>query len=75
MNPRLVGSPIHFVKDVETAILILHGANDHRVPVGQALGYLRGLKRMSKYPSRHQMVTFPREGHGYVEDEPSIILS
>ncbi|KAF8587762.1 alpha/beta-hydrolase [Ramaria rubella] len=64
---RLDGDPIRHVKDVETAILILHGELDIRVPVGQGIGFHRGLRRMSKYPDRHTLVLYPREDHLFVE--------
>ena len=48
-------------------MLILHGQSDTRVPVGQAVGFHRGLRRMGKFPERHILVTYPREGHGLVD--------
>lgn len=51
------------VNDVETAVLILHGENDKRVPVSQGISFFRGLRRRSKYPERAQIVTYPREPH------------
>ncbi|EJD41038.1 alpha/beta-hydrolase [Auricularia subglabra TFB-10046 SS5] len=59
--------PIASVKDVETAVLIIHGEKDERVPVGQAVGYYRGLKREAKYPERSDLVIYPREPHGFNE--------
>ncbi|KAF8513213.1 Alpha/Beta hydrolase protein [Gautieria morchelliformis] len=64
---KLTGDPIRHVKDVETAVLVLHGESDVRVPVGQGIGFHRGLKRMSKYPDRHTLVVYPREGHIFSE--------
>jgi len=58
--------PINHVKDIETAVLIIHGEKDERVPVGQAVGFYRGLRRMSKYPDRQELVVYPREPHGFV---------
>ncbi|KAF8584769.1 alpha/beta-hydrolase [Ramaria rubella] len=66
---RLTGDPIRYVKDVETAVLILHGDVDSRVPVGQAIGFHRGLRRMSKYPDRHTLVLYPREDHLFIEEK------
>ena len=57
------GSPIRFVKDVETAVLILHGEDDKRVPMSQSISFFRGLRRESKYPERAQLVIYPREPH------------
>ncbi|KAJ7041032.1 Alpha/Beta hydrolase protein [Mycena alexandri] len=50
-------SPVHSVAGVTTAILIIHGDKDDRVPVGQAIGFWRGLKR------RAELVVSPREAH------------
>ncbi|KAJ7282863.1 Alpha/Beta hydrolase protein [Mycena rebaudengoi] len=38
-------SPVHSISGVTTAVLILHGDKDERVPLGQAVGFWRGLKR------------------------------
>ena len=57
------GSPIRYVKGVETALLILHGEEDERVPVSQAISFMRGLRRESTYPERAQLVIYPREKH------------
>jgi len=59
--------PIRFVKGIETPVLILHGEKDERVPVGQAIGYMRGLRRHGKYPERSQLVIYPREPHSFAE--------
>ncbi|KAF8574917.1 alpha/beta-hydrolase [Ramaria rubella] len=64
---RLAGDPIRHVKDVETAVLILHGERDPRVNPGQGVGFHRGLRRMSRYPERHTLVLYPREEHSFVE--------
>ncbi|KAH7102706.1 alpha/beta-hydrolase [Auriculariales sp. MPI-PUGE-AT-0066] len=59
--------PISQVKDVETPVLLLHGEKDDRAPLGQAMGFYRGLLRMSKFPERHELVVYPREGHMVLE--------
>lgn len=63
-NRRL--SPIHAVIDVTTAVLILHGEKDERVPVGQGIGLWRGLRRKAAQRGREgaQLVVYPREPHG-----------
>ncbi|KAF8519368.1 peptidase S9 prolyl oligopeptidase active site domain protein [Hysterangium stoloniferum] len=66
-DARLAGDPIRHIKDIETAVLILHGEKDVRVPVSQGIGFHRGLRRMSKFPERHTLVVYPREGHGFEE--------
>ena len=62
----LEGSPIRFVEGVETAVLILHGEKDERVPVTQGISFMRGLRRYGKHPERSQLVIYPREPHGFV---------
>lgn len=59
-------SPIHNIPGTTTAILILHGERDQRVPVGQAYGFYRGLKRCAAMGGREsaQLVVYPREPHG-----------
>ncbi|KAF9029988.1 alpha/beta-hydrolase [Hymenopellis radicata] len=57
-------SPVHKVKGVTTAVLILHGEKDERVPLAQGLGLYRGLK---KNDGNVEMVIYPREPHGFVE--------
>ncbi|KAG6830818.1 hypothetical protein H0H87_006991 [Tephrocybe sp. NHM501043] len=59
-------SPIHCVAGVTTAVLILHGEKDERVPVGQAIGLWRGLKRRASERAKEaaQLVLYPREPHG-----------
>ncbi|KAJ6489519.1 Alpha/Beta hydrolase protein [Mycena vitilis] len=62
-------SPVHSVAGVSTAVLILHGDKDERVPVGQAIGFWRGLKRRGADRGKEaaQLVVYPREPHGFVE--------
>ncbi|HEY2375277.1 MAG TPA: S9 family peptidase [Gemmatimonadaceae bacterium] len=57
-------SAITFVDNVTTPLLILHGGNDQRVPIGQPMEYFRQLKDRGKTV---QLVFFPREGHGFSE--------
>jgi dipeptidyl aminopeptidase/acylaminoacyl peptidase len=57
-------SAMSFVDNVQTPTLILHGANDERVPTGQAYEFFRGLKDRGKIT---ELVFYPREGHGISE--------
>jgi dipeptidyl aminopeptidase/acylaminoacyl peptidase len=57
-------SAMSFIDQVQTPTLILHGANDERVPTGQALEMYRGLKDRGKTT---ELVFYPREGHGISE--------
>jgi dipeptidyl aminopeptidase/acylaminoacyl peptidase len=54
------GSPLWHMKNVKTPILILHGENDVRVPVSQAVAFHRGCLH-HKIPC--EMVIYPREPH------------
>jgi len=55
-------SPIAYVKDARTPLLILHGQRDARVHPGQALELYRHLKSIGMTPVR--LVFYPDEGHG-----------
>lgn len=57
-------SAMTHIDNVTTPTLILHGANDDRVPVGQAQELFRGLKDRGKATD---LVFYPREGHGISE--------
>ncbi|MEZ5352365.1 MAG: S9 family peptidase [Bryobacteraceae bacterium] len=57
-------SPIQFVDRATTPMLILHGEDDHRVPVTQGYEFRRALERRG-VPVR--MVTYPRQGHAVTE--------
>jgi acylaminoacyl-peptidase len=53
-------SPLKYVKNVTTPILILHSDNDFRVPIEQGEQWFRGLKHFGKTA---EIVFFPRENH------------
>ena len=57
-------SPIRHVKNVKSPVLILHGANDVRVPPSQAVEFYTALKDLGKDVT---FVRYPREGHGISE--------
>ena len=57
-------SPITFARHVKTPVLILHGENDARVPLSQATGFHRALRRQ-EVPV--EFVVYPREPHGIAE--------
>jgi dipeptidyl aminopeptidase/acylaminoacyl peptidase len=57
-------SAMSHIDKVKTPTLILHGANDERVPVGQAYELYRGLKDRG---TPAELVFYPREGHGIQE--------
>ena len=58
------GHPIWHMRNIKTPILILHGEEDVRVPLSQAVAFYRGCKRNN---IQVKMVTYPREGHQFVE--------
>ncbi|HXG63896.1 MAG TPA: S9 family peptidase, partial [Blastocatellia bacterium] len=57
-------SAMTFIKKAKTPTLILHGAADLRVPVGQAQELYMGLR---KNDVTVELVIFPREPHGLQE--------
>ncbi len=57
-------SAISYSDRVTTPLLILHGGNDERVPIGQPMEFYRALKNRGKTT---ELVFYPREGHGFSE--------
>ncbi|HEY7819919.1 MAG TPA: S9 family peptidase, partial [Vicinamibacteria bacterium] len=57
-------SGLTFADQVRTPTLILHGAADERVPIGQPMEFYRALKDRG-VPA--ELVFYPREGHGLEE--------
>jgi dipeptidyl aminopeptidase/acylaminoacyl peptidase len=62
-------SAMAFIKKAKTPTLILHGAEDKRVPVGQAQELYMGLRKNS-VPV--ELVFYPREPHGLREPRHQI---
>lgn len=60
------GSPIWWMENVKTPIMILHGENDVIVPISQAVAFNRGCLH---YGVPCEFVTYPREGHMMKERE------
>jgi dipeptidyl aminopeptidase/acylaminoacyl peptidase len=60
----LTHSAISYSDKVTTPLLILHGGNDERVPIGQPMEFYRALKDRGKTV---ELVFYPREGHGFGE--------
>ena len=57
-------SAISYSDKITTPLLILHGGNDERVPIGQPMEFYRALKDRGKTT---ELVFYPREGHGFTE--------
>jgi dipeptidyl aminopeptidase/acylaminoacyl peptidase len=57
-------SPISYAANVTAPVLILHGADDTNVPVGQAMYFHRAL---SQFGAEHELVIYPRENHEFTE--------
>ena len=57
-------SAVQYASRVTTPLLMLHGGNDERVPIGQPMEYFRNLKDRGKVV---ELVFYPREGHGLSE--------
>lgn len=55
-------SPIYYVEQARTPILILHGREDTRVHPSQSMELYRNLKILNQTPVR--LVFYPGEGHG-----------
>ncbi|KAH9924710.1 Alpha/Beta hydrolase protein [Fomitopsis serialis] len=66
-TPYLRGSPIRDCKNVHTPLLLLHGEEDKRVPVTQAIAFLRGIERVGQTRSKPNLVLYPREDHVFQE--------
>ena len=62
-------SPLRFVQNVKTPVLLQHGQSDVRVPFSQGIMYYNALKRRG-VPVR--FLVLPRQPHGPAE--PSMIL-
>jgi dipeptidyl aminopeptidase/acylaminoacyl peptidase len=63
-HPHDAVSPISYASNIRTPVLILHGAEDTNVPLGQAVYLHRALRH---HGVEHEFVIYPREGHAYRE--------
>jgi dipeptidyl aminopeptidase/acylaminoacyl peptidase len=57
-------SGLTYAGNVTTPLLILHGSNDERVPIGQPMEFYRALKDRGRTV---ELVFYPRAGHGLSE--------
>jgi dipeptidyl aminopeptidase/acylaminoacyl peptidase len=59
-------SPHHFVDQIRTPMLVIHGDRDYRVPVGEALRLWTELAARNTDPTgqlKHRFLLFPDENH------------
>ncbi len=77
------GSPMKYINNCQTAVLIAHGEKDLRVPIGQAWEMYTAIKVINKTKRSGEMtngkgpipvefVIYPREGHSLREREHQI---
>jgi dipeptidyl aminopeptidase/acylaminoacyl peptidase len=74
MTPQMAAthSPHHFVDRISTPMLVIHGDNDYRVPIGEAMRLWYELLAGSGLPaaedgnSPHRFLYFPSEHHWVV---------
>ena len=62
-------SPVRFVANCHTPVLVLHGEADPRVPLSQGQEFYHSLRFLNK---EAVMVTYPREPHIFTEREHQI---
>lgn len=65
-------SPIHRIDEIQVPMLIAHGLNDPRVPVGEAMQLAVGLQRRGHDP---ELLFFPDEGHGFAKLENRLLFA
>lgn len=63
-------SPIHKVDRIDAPLMIAHGLNDPRVPVGEAMQVAVALKKRGKPVEE---LYFPDEGHGFAKEENRLL--
>ena len=62
-------SPVRFVSNCHTPVLVLHGEADPRVPLSQGQEFYHGLRFLNR---EAVMITYPREPHIFTEREHQI---
>lgn len=65
-------SPIMRVDEIKVPMMIAHGANDPRVPVGEAMQLAVALQKRGYDP---ELLFFPDEGHGFAKLENRILFN
>ena len=64
-------SPLSYASHVRTPVLVMHGEEDTNVPVGQGVNFHRAI---SQFSTGHELVIYPREGHGFKERDHQLDL-
>lgn len=65
-------SPIHRVDEIQCPMLIAHGLNDPRVPVGEAMQLAVALQKRGLDP---EQLYFADEGHGFAKLDNRILFN
>ncbi|MBL8745034.1 MAG: S9 family peptidase [Phycisphaerae bacterium] len=65
-------SPIKRIDEIKVPMMIAHGANDPRVPVGEAMQLAVALQKRGDDP---ELLFFADEGHGFAKLENRILFS
>lgn len=65
-------SSIHRIDEIKCPMMIAHGLNDPRVPVGEAMQLAVALQKRGDDP---ELLFFPDEGHGFAKLENRIIFN
>jgi dipeptidyl aminopeptidase/acylaminoacyl peptidase len=64
-------SPLHRIDEIKVPMLIAHGLNDPRVPVGEAMQLAVELQKRGYDP---ELLFFPDEGHGFAKLENRLLF-
>ncbi|MHC5795499.1 S9 family peptidase [Lacisediminihabitans sp. FW035] len=69
-------SPHHSVRDIVTPMLVIHGDNDYRVPVGESLRLWSELAEhhaAADGSTPHKFLLFPDENHWVLKPQHSVV--
>lgn len=64
LTPYLDRSPLKYVRDIRTPVLILHGEEDDNTFIANSIEMYTALKKLGRTV---EFVRYPREGHGFEE--------
>ncbi len=69
-------SPHHFVRDIRTPLLVIHGDRDYRVPIGESLRLWSELAEHHAAPDGttiHRFLYYPDENHWVLRPQHAIV--